>query len=182
MTTTPNPRWPHPSGAVDLKAIAREVIARDRGKPLAGPYCLSPITFEADRDLCLGAQRRLEGLLRDRSAFHRERAAHSPGDGPHGRLSAALDLAAQEVATVPPTAISIIRMVEAERATAPLDASEGVTAVLDMCGSSTESVEAFLTEVIMAMQEDSIVKPVESSETIVSTGTCSTSTETQADR
>ncbi|MGI8757136.1 MAG: hypothetical protein ACR2MB_15035 [Acidimicrobiales bacterium] len=185
MTTPPNPHpsrpQPYTMGAVDLEAIARRVFARDRGEPLAGPYRLRPEIFDSDRDLCLDAQERLVGLLRACGAFQQHEAALRPDTGSSALLSAALDLMGQEVAAMPPTAIPIIKLAEAEKATTPLDASEQVDAVLDAHGSSLESMEAFMTKLVSAMKVDATVMPVKPAKTMAPMGTYASATETQAE-
>ncbi len=185
MTTTPNPHRPEPKrpskAAVMLEAMARRVHARERAEPPTGPDSLYPGSFHNDWEACAGAQHRLEGLLRARSTFHQRRATGRPGEGSYALLSAAVDLVAEEVAAMPPTAIPIIKLAEAERATAPLDASAGVTAVLDAHGSSSESIEAFVDKLVSAMKGDATVMPEDPAGTVASTGTYATSNEAQSE-
>lgn len=63
---------------VDLAAMARRVIARERGDE---PGRLYPDILDVDRQACVVTQKRVAGLLSDRAAHHAVQAAQGAGDG-----------------------------------------------------------------------------------------------------
>jgi hypothetical protein len=132
---------------IDLAAMARRVIARDRGD---GPGKLYPNILDGDRQACVATQERLQGLIRDRATHHHIVSEQEPGDGSVEALAESLDLLAVTVAKMPETAPCIIKLAETEMATGPLEATPGVTAALDAHASATTSMEGVIEAIVMA--------------------------------
>lgn len=134
---------------VNMAAMARRVIARDRGDE---PGKLYPRVLDCDRQACVATQKRIAGLLSDRATHHAVQAAQGAGDGSTEALADALDTLAFTVTSTPETAPWLIKLAEAEMATRPLEASPGVVAVLDTCGADQGSVESFLRRLVAAIE------------------------------
>lgn len=146
---------------VNMAAMARRVIARDRGDE---PGKLYPEVLDGDRHACIATQERLAALLTDRATHHAVQAAQGAGDGSTEALADALDTLALTVANSPETAPWIIKLAETEMATGPLDATPGVTAVLDSCGSATTSMDGFIEAIVMASAPTSMPSSEEGAE------------------
>jgi hypothetical protein len=115
-------------------------------------YALFPDAYREEREACRAAKDRVERTMRDRSALHHHEAAKRQAGGPNTSLGAVLDGLAEELAAMAPTAPSIIKLAEAEVATGPLEATPGVVAVLDSCGTDQGSVESFLRRLVAAIE------------------------------
>ena len=136
---------------INLAAMARRVIARDRGDE---PGKLYPDILDDDRQACEATQKRLAVLVSDRATHHAVQAAQGAEDGSTEALAEALDTLALTVVNMPETAPWLIKLAEAEMATRPLEATPAVTALLDTYGYSTTSIEGFIEAIIVTVEKD----------------------------
>ena len=108
---------------VDLAAMARRVIARERGDEPGRHY---PDILDVDRQACAITQKRVAGILSDRATHHAVQAALGAGNGSTEALAEALDTLAFTVANSPETAPWIIKLTETEMAVGKLEATPAV--------------------------------------------------------
>lgn len=139
---------------VDLAAMARRVIARERGDEPGRHY---PDILDVDRQACAITQKRVAGILSDRATHHAVQAALGAGNGSTEALAEALDTLAFTVANSPETAPWIIKLTETEMAVGKLEATPAVTAVLDSYGSGINPMEGVIEAIIMAISSTEVM-------------------------